>query len=87
MIPQARPLLEVLAEIPAFRSNQGKRHPLVAIRALACSAMRCGDRSYTAIAEGGRQYGEPLVQALGFTYRSPWAATLHTVFRRVAREA
>ena len=45
MVPQARPLIEVVAEIPDFRSNHGTRHPLVAIFALACSAMRCGYRS------------------------------------------
>jgi predicted transposase YbfD/YdcC len=87
MVPQARPLIEVLTEIPDFRKNHGKRHPLVAILALACSAMLCGYRSYTAIAEWGRHYGEHLVRALGFTHRSPCAATLHTVLRRVDREA
>jgi predicted transposase YbfD/YdcC len=87
MVPQSRPLIEVLAEIPDFRSQHGKRHPLAAILALACSAMLCGYRSYTAIAEWGRHYGESLVQALGFTHRSPCAATLHTVLRYVDREA
>ena len=87
MIPQVRPLIEVLAEIPDCRTNRGKRHPLGAILALACSAMLCGYRSYTAIAEWGRHYGEHLVRALGFTHRSPCAATLHTVLRRVDREA
>src|SRR5262245_44031712 len=86
MIPQARPLIEVLAEIPDCRKNHGKRHPLVAILALACSAMLCGYRSYTAIAEWGRHYGEHLVRALGLTHRSPCAATLHTVLRYVDRE-
>jgi predicted transposase YbfD/YdcC len=86
MVPQARPLIEVLAEIPDFRSNHGKRHPLGAILALACSAMLCGYRSYTAIAEWGRYYGEPLIRGLGFTHRPPCAATLHTVLRRVDRE-
>src|SRR5262245_38703781 len=86
MVPQARPLIEVLAEVPDFRSNRGKRHPLVAILALACSAMLCGYRSYTAIAEWGRHYGAHLVHALGFTHRTPCVATLHTVLRRVDRE-
>jgi predicted transposase YbfD/YdcC len=86
MVSQSRPLIEVLAEMPDFRHSRGKRHPLAAILALACSAMLCGYRSYTAIAEWGRHYGEPLVRALGFTRRPPCAATLHTVFRRVDRE-
>jgi len=86
MVPQARSLIEVFAEIPDFRSPHGKRHPLAAILALACSAMLCGYRSYTAIAEWGHHYGEHLVRALGFTRRSPCAATLHTVLRRVDRE-
>jgi len=86
MVPQARPLIEVLAEIPDFRSTRGKRHPLVAILALACSAMLCGYRSYTAIAEWERHYGAHLVHALGFTHRTPCVATLHTVLRRVDRE-
>jgi DDE_Tnp_1-associated len=86
MIPQSLLLIEVLAEMPDFRHPRGKRHPLAAILALACSAMHCGYRSYTAIAEWGRYYGAPLVRALGYTRRPPCAATLHTVFRRVDRE-
>ena len=86
MIPQSRSLIDVLAEIPDFRQPRGKRHPLAAILALACSAMLCGYRSYTAIAEWGRHDGEPLGRALGFTRRPPCAATLHAVFRHVDRE-
>jgi hypothetical protein len=86
MIPQSRPLIDVLAERPDVRPPRGKRHPLAAMLALACRAMRCGSRSYTAIAEWGRHYGAPLVRALGFPRRPPCAATLHTVFRRVERE-
>jgi hypothetical protein len=33
MILQARPLIEVLAEIPDFRKHHGQLHPLVAILA------------------------------------------------------
>jgi len=86
MISQPCPLIEVLAEIPDFRHNRGKRHSLAAILALACSAMLCGYRSYTAIAEWGRYYGAHLTQALGFPRQSPCAATLHTVLRRIDRE-
>ena len=86
MVPQACSLIEVLAEIPDCRRNHGKRPPLVAILALACSAMLCGYRSYTAMAEWGRNYGARLTQALGFTRQPPCAATLHTVLRGVDRE-
>jgi predicted transposase YbfD/YdcC len=86
MVAHSRPLIEVLAEIPDFRHPRGKRHPLAAILALACSAMLCGYRSYTAIAEWGRNYGATLAQALGFTRQPPCAATLHTVLRYVDRE-
>jgi hypothetical protein len=51
MVAQPRPLIEVLAEMPDFRSHQGKRPPLAAILALVCSALLCGYRSYTAMAE------------------------------------
>ena len=86
MVPQPRPLIEGLAEMPDVRKNRGKRHALAAILALACSAMLCGSRSYTAIAEWGRNYGARLTRALGFTRQPPCAATLHTVLRRVDRE-
>ena len=52
----SRHLLNILAEVPDFRNNRGKRHPLSAILGLAVIAMMCGYRSYTAIAEWGRTY-------------------------------
>ncbi len=79
-----RPLVEILAEIPDFRKAKGKRHPLSAIFAMACVAIMCGYKSYGAIAEWGRNYGEKLTHALGFTHeKTPCAATLHTVFRNI----
>jgi predicted transposase YbfD/YdcC len=86
MIAHPRPLIDVFAAIPDFRKPRGKRHPLSAIFALACCAMLCGYRSYSAMAEWGRNYGTRLAQVLGFTHDTPCAATLHTVFRHVNRD-
>ena len=78
---QIIPLIEVFVEIPDFRKNRGKRHALPAILALACAAVLCGARSYSAIADWGRNYGRALAKALGFTHeKTPCAATLYTVF-------
>jgi predicted transposase YbfD/YdcC len=85
MIAQPRPLIEVLAEMPDLRSRRGKRHPLSAILAMACCATLCGYRSYSALAEWGRNYGTGIAQALGFTHNTPCAATLHTIFRQLDR--
>lgn len=87
MITQVRPLIEVLGEVPDFRSEQGKRYSLSAVLALAVSAMLCGYRSYGAIAEWGRNYGTGLVRALGFSQaRTPCAATFNTIFRHLEVE-
>src|SRR4029453_10139373 len=86
MIAQPQPLIEVFAEIPDFRRCGAKRHPLPAMLALACCAMLCGYRSYSAIAAWGRNDGARIAHALGFTHNTPCAATLHTVFRQVDRD-
>ncbi len=51
------PLLQALAEVPDFRKSKGRRHPLVAILALACAAMLCGCTNLTAMSQWGREHG------------------------------
>src|SRR6266849_3056022 len=87
MIAQPRPLIEVFSDIADFRQARGKRHPLSAVLALACCAMLCGYRSYSAIAAWGRNYGTDIAHALGFTHNTPCASTLHTIFRCLDHEA
>lgn len=77
-----RHLLDILAEVPDSRNNQGKRHPLSAILGLAVIAMMCGSRSYAAIAEWGRTYHTDIPKALGFKRtKTPCASTFHYVFK------
>lgn len=80
-------LIDVFSSIPDFRQSRGKRHPLPAILALASAAMLCGYRSYSAIAEWGRNYGQSLAHALGFTHgKTPCAATVHTIFSLIDKQ-
>ena len=81
-------LIEVLGRVPDPRSAHGRRHPLGAILGLAVCAMLCGARSLYAISQWGRDQGEEVSEALGFTrQRTPCVSTLHQVFSRLDREA
>jgi predicted transposase YbfD/YdcC len=78
------PLLTALSQVPDFRQSKGKRHPLVAVLALAVVAVLCGARSLTAISQWGREHSEPVLEALGFThFPGPCVATLHRIFCRL----
>jgi predicted transposase YbfD/YdcC len=78
------PLVAVFVEMPDWRDPRGRRYSLAAVLALACAAMLCGYRSYSAMAEWGRNYGQALARQLGFaTGVTPCAATLHTIFRKL----
>ena len=84
MATEIIPLVETFVEIADFRQASGKRYALPAVLALACAAMLCGYRSYGAIAEWGRNYGQELVAALGFPNgKTPCASALHWIFRHL----
>jgi hypothetical protein len=62
-------LMELLQGLDDPRRPQGRRHPLVALLALAFVAMRAGQTRYEAIVQYGKERGWPLLQLLGSTRR------------------
>jgi hypothetical protein len=87
MTSQRLALVDVLAQIHDPRQSSGKRYSLVAILSLAIAAMLCGYKSYSAIAEWGRHYGQQLAEALGFKAgKTPCAATFYNIFSRLDKQ-
>jgi len=83
-----RPLVEVLADVPDFRSRHGRRYALASILSLACAAILCGYTSYGAMAEWAKNYGAPLAEQLGFRNgKTPSVGTLFTIFSRLDKVA
>ena len=77
-------LMELLGTLEDPRSAKGRRHPLVALLALALVAMFAGQSSYEAIVQYGHERGWPFLQLLGFTRRRGLCkATYSRVFRRI----
>jgi len=77
-------LMELLGALEDPRSAKGRRHPLVALLALALVAMFAGQSSYEAIVQYGHERGWPFLQLLGFTRRRGLCkATYSQVFRRI----
>jgi predicted transposase YbfD/YdcC len=77
-------LLAHLAVLPDPRARAGRRHPLVAILALAAAAVLAGARSFAAIAEWAADAPQPIRAALGARRDAPdhWAVPAETTIRR-----
>jgi len=71
MIPQARPLIEVVAAITDFCQNHSNAPSVGYILALACRAMLDSYRRYTAIAQWGQRDREHLVRTLAWRIARP----------------
>jgi hypothetical protein len=70
---EAPQLLAYLATIHDPRRGCGRRHPLVAILAMAAAAVLTGARSVTAIAEWAADTSQPVRAALGARRDAPTA--------------
>jgi hypothetical protein len=77
-------LLAYLATIHDPRRGRGRRHPLVAILAMAAAAVLTGARSMTAIAEWAADTPQPARAALGTRRDAPdrWAVPAEATIRR-----
>ena len=76
-------LLNMLAEVPDPRHKKGKRYPLVSILALIVIGLIANHKGYTSIATWARNQPE-LAKALGFTdAKTPCAATIHNLLKRL----
>jgi predicted transposase YbfD/YdcC len=86
-------LLAYLATIPDPRASCGRRHPLIAILAMAAAAVLTGARSMTAIAEWAADAPQPVRAALGARrdrpdhYSVPAEATIRRTLGRLDAEA
>jgi hypothetical protein len=64
-------LLAYLAAIRDPRATSGRRHPLIAILAMAAAAVLTGARSFAAIAEWAADAPQPVRAALGARREAP----------------
>ena len=78
----ARPLLDLLADLPDPRGRNGRQYPLAALLGLTLVAVLAGQTSLAAIAQFGRLRGHRLGHALGFkSGKMPCANTLAKLLR------
>jgi len=64
-------LYEELQQVPDSRDDQGKRHPLVSMLALACVALLCGYQNPNAISQWVDNYGKQYLKRFRFTRDDP----------------
>jgi predicted transposase YbfD/YdcC len=84
MTTQGPPLVEILADIPDPRQEQGKRYPLSAMLSLMVVGVLCGYQTIKAIAEWGSNSGEEYADQLGFNEHGyPAQASWYRVLRLV----
>jgi hypothetical protein len=94
LTPQpCRPLVEVLQGIEDHRHAKGLRYPLSALLNLCCAGVLCSCRTYSEIAQWGRECSSELARELGFlvtttsgTERRPSASTLFYTLRDLDRD-
>jgi DDE_Tnp_1-associated len=77
-------LLAYLASVPDPRAPRGRRHPLIAILAVAAAAVLAGACSMTAIAEWAAEAPQPVRAALGARRDAPghYSVPTETTIRR-----
>lgn len=76
-------LVDILAEVADPRKKKGKRYPLVSILVLLVIGVMSNHKGYTSIATWARSQPQ-LATALGFrTGRTPCAATIHNLLKRL----
>jgi predicted transposase YbfD/YdcC len=81
---EAGHLLAYLATVPDPRADRGRRHPLVAILAMAAAAVLTGARSLSAIAKWAQDAPQPVREALGARREAPgyWGVPTEATIRR-----
>lgn len=85
-------LYSTLATVPDTRKARGKLYPLPALLTMTVTAILCGCKTLTAVAQWGQDYN-PLLGFLGFTkrvgdrYRSPCIGELSTIYATLDVEA
>ena len=77
------PLIRVFEKIEDERSSKGKRYKLASILVLCFVATICGYRTYSAMEKFSENYQLQMSECLGLGKRSPCAATIYNVLKKV----